>query len=686
MTDSSDTQLHSLKNFGFQKKILSANNADFFFISQAYLNAYLQLLDGINRPGSLFVLIGEAGVGKTYLLRKLANEALETIRIVFCYSTILDYDNLIVLINDQLGIANHDGRHLNQFTALKDYLNNCPMQGISVALLIDDAHYLGEEGLDHLVRLSTQELTESHGLRILLSGTPVLEELLRKVLRKHGLEMSITPVHLKPLVSTDVATYISRKLKNTHDLNVNALFLSSVTETISSYTGGIPRLINSLCEHTLFNMQLNEEENVSIASIKEAAKELMLEERISHANTLSYSEKTSLDDTTQIVKAVHESMPNTNCFSEENRKKIIKSLLADLEEEPKTELDNAVSEAVLPDSSADHDTLVSFEAAKLGHGNSLVQTTGWANHNENALNDPSEHRKTEVSLTNESVTALSKAIRQNDFQSGQKSSEAVRSPQLQMTAFLLLALLAGVLGGAGSLYFFRLMPEWILESLPAQRETSAPAPTPVPSVTPATMSTSDPREGLSVAPVSVVEPTASGVPTPAPPSGRLGPPTEPASVSRVNLPDTSLESSPVTTPRVEVAPSVAEIEIASVFPPHSERTTVETPRVSSYMDSGDALLARGDVASARLFYEAAAAFGYAMAMTAVGKTYDPVTLNHLGVKGFRADPIKAAEWYLKAQKAGDPETIERIEELKRWVADGPAWKETELNTLRQLLR
>ena len=111
-----------------------------------------------------------------------------------------------------------------------------------------------------------------------------------------------------------------------------------------------------------------------------------------------------------------------------------------------------------------------------------------------------------------------------------------------------------------------------------------------------------------------------------------------------------------------------------------------TPLISSYMSSGDALLARGDVASARLFYEAAAAVGYAAAMTAVGKTYDPVTLKQLGIKGFRADPVQAAEWYLKAEKAGDPETAEHLEGLKRWVADAPMWKETELNDLRQLLR
>ncbi len=73
-------------------------------------------------------------------------------------------------------------------------------------------------------------------------------------------------------------------------------------------------------------------------------------------------------------------------------------------------------------------------------------------------------------------------------------------------------------------------------------------------------------------------------------------------------------------------------------------------------------------------------------MTAVGKTYDPVILNQLGIRGFRADPLKAAEWYLKAEKAGDPETVERLEKLRDWLSDGSGLRETEANALRELLR
>jgi len=61
-------------------------------------------------------------------------------------------------------------------------------------------------------------------------------------------------------------------------------------------------------------------------------------------------------------------------------------------------------------------------------------------------------------------------------------------------------------------------------------------------------------------------------------------------------------------------------------------------------------------------------------------------LGQLGIKGFQADPVKAAEWYLKAGKAGDPEHTERLDGLRRWLSNAPSLGEIEATTLQQLLR
>jgi len=74
---------------------------------------------------------------------------------------------------------------------------------------------------------------------------------------------------------------------------------------------------------------------------------------------------------------------------------------------------------------------------------------------------------------------------------------------------------------------------------------------------------------------------------------------------------------------------------------------------------GDQFLRSGDVTSARLFYERAAAAGSSQAATALGRTYDPVFLLRLRpLRGVRPDLAKASEWDRRASVAGDKEEIE----------------------------
>ena len=71
MSDIADIQQDGQLNFVARRKIFRSNEAEFFFLNNAYLNAYIQLLKGIRQRGGIFVLTGEAGIGKAFLLRKL---------------------------------------------------------------------------------------------------------------------------------------------------------------------------------------------------------------------------------------------------------------------------------------------------------------------------------------------------------------------------------------------------------------------------------------------------------------------------------------------------------------------------------------------------------------------------------------------------------------------------------------
>jgi TPR repeat protein len=85
--------------------------------------------------------------------------------------------------------------------------------------------------------------------------------------------------------------------------------------------------------------------------------------------------------------------------------------------------------------------------------------------------------------------------------------------------------------------------------------------------------------------------------------------------------------------------------------------------VGPLLGRGDNLLALGDIAAARLFYERAAALGSAEAATSLGKTYDPDYLRRIGAAGTAANPGLAAGWYRKAARLGDPEAANRLAKM-----------------------
>ncbi len=92
-------------------------------------------------------------------------------------------------------------------------------------------------------------------------------------------------------------------------------------------------------------------------------------------------------------------------------------------------------------------------------------------------------------------------------------------------------------------------------------------------------------------------------------------------------------------------------------------------RTEAMIARGNSLLEEGDIASARSFYERAYRLGNERAARPLARTYDPLVLKSLGVKGLRADPEKALAWYAKARTAGEEEVAADIEALQTFLND-----------------
>ncbi len=103
--------------------------------------------------------------------------------------------------------------------------------------------------------------------------------------------------------------------------------------------------------------------------------------------------------------------------------------------------------------------------------------------------------------------------------------------------------------------------------------------------------------------------------------------------------------------------------VAAALAPAPVPDTAPYPIVPLLLQRGDAAMATGDIAAARLLFERAVAEGSIAAATALGRSYDGAVLAGLGARGIPPDPAQAARWYRKAAAFGDAEAIERLARL-----------------------
>ena len=176
---------------------------------------------------------------------------------------------------------------------------------------------------------------------------------------------------------------------------------------------------------------------------------------------------------------------------------------------------------------------------------------------------------------------------------------------------------------------------------PALAEPVAAVPPPVP----------NPRPGASAPPAAV-----GTAPTPAAA-------TPPSPVASTPAPVVSDPLPVIAEPAAKAAGPADSASVAASAPAPGPAPSAGTQQVDALLARGDDLLATGDVAAARLFYQRAAELGSAAAATAVGQTYDPGVLELLRVRGTRGDAQMATEWYRKAIAAGDRQAEIRLKRL-----------------------
>ncbi len=264
--------------FGFKETPFSVTpDPRVFYTNRLYQEALSALLYGIEAKKGFIVITGEVGTGKTTLLRKLMRNLEATTHSVFIFNTHLSFPELLQLILHDLGLA-HDGKsRVTMIQELNDYLIAQLQKGHIVSLLIDEAQNLSDETLEGLRLLSNLETDKEKLLQIVLMGQPELEVKLDQPQLRQLKQRVALQCRLARLRDQEVGPFIDFRLRAV-GYEGEGLFNPDAVKQIASYSKGIPRLINIICDNALLIAYGTSQRTVSAEMIKEVANDLRLEE------------------------------------------------------------------------------------------------------------------------------------------------------------------------------------------------------------------------------------------------------------------------------------------------------------------------------------------------------------------------------------------------------------------------
>lgn len=267
------------ESFGFKEPPFALTpNPSFLFLSAPHQEAFAHLLFAIENRAGFIELSGEVGTGKTTIVRTLLNQLdPETHRTALIFNPILSPIGFMKELNAEFGLSCEGNEIRDLHAALNAFLLEENRAGRTVVLVIDEAQNLSIEVLEHVRLISNLETESAKLIQIVLVGQPELNALLgRDELRQLDQRITVR-YHLKPMCFEDTCAYIRHRIRFAAEGREPLSFSLGAFRRIYRFSGGLPRLINGVCDRALLLAYTRECKEVSRAMASLAVSDLRRE-------------------------------------------------------------------------------------------------------------------------------------------------------------------------------------------------------------------------------------------------------------------------------------------------------------------------------------------------------------------------------------------------------------------------
>jgi general secretion pathway protein A len=247
--------------------------------AKAYMESTIWFTDGF------VVITGEIGSGKTTLIETFLRELQTDAVVAQINQTQLSPTAFLQTVLVQFGFSPFNMKKPEVLATLNQFLTEQHASGRKVILIIDEAQNLSLRVLEEVGMLSGVETTKEKVLRIILAGQPELND----KLNSHELTQLTQRVrlrfHLSALSKAESAAYIDHRLEVAGSQG-RRIFAEDTYPTIYKYTGGVPRLINTLCDTCMMAAFGRDKNVVTTEELDAAIRELQWVEFASATNRM----------------------------------------------------------------------------------------------------------------------------------------------------------------------------------------------------------------------------------------------------------------------------------------------------------------------------------------------------------------------------------------------------------------
>jgi putative secretion ATPase (PEP-CTERM system associated) len=246
----------------------------FYFASRGHKRAFAYLEYGLYQSEGFIVITGEIGAGKTTIVRSLL-EQLDPAKVVAAQivSTQLDADEMLRAVGVAFGLPVRTVDKAVLLASLEAFLCQLVLDKKRALLVVHEAQNLSDRALEELRMLSNFQVGDQALLQSFLIGQPELRRKMQSAQMQQLRQRVIASYHLGPLDPAETRAYIEHRLRRVNWQN-DPEFDPACFDLIHSYTGGIPRQINTLCNRLLLATYLAEKHALAIGDVQAVAHEI----------------------------------------------------------------------------------------------------------------------------------------------------------------------------------------------------------------------------------------------------------------------------------------------------------------------------------------------------------------------------------------------------------------------------